>query len=114
MNQNIEVINPKLWAVRFNLIPFIKEIDYKPDAATPAYEEPARITNDGKLLLNKDCPIYQLMKDMFPKIMKKKDEQLQKELKNSQIKMNKTDMEILYASMLQVEIERRAKERGES
>lgn len=32
MNKNIEIINSYLWAVRFNLIPLIPEIDYKPDS----------------------------------------------------------------------------------
>ena len=31
MNQNIEVINNHLWAVRFSHLPFMPGIDYKPD-----------------------------------------------------------------------------------
>lgn len=111
MNQNIEVINPHLWAVKFSFIQFISEIAYKPDPEIQPYEEPGRITNDGLLILNKDHPGFPILKDLFPKLMKKKDRQLKKELNNSLLMKNKTDWQNLYASMLQVEAERRTKER---
>lgn len=113
MNQNIEIINKHLWAVRFSFLPFISEIDYKPDSEIPAYEEFGRVTNDGLLILNKDYPGYKIFKEWLPKLMKKKDKQLNKEIKAAQALKNKTDWQIVYALMLQVESERRAKERGE-
>jgi len=111
MNQNIEVINKQLWAVKFSFIPFITEIDYKPDPEVPIYEEPGRITNGGLLLLNKDYPGFQVFKDYFPKLMKKKDKQLKKELNNAKLIKNKTDWQNVYTAMLQVESERRTNER---
>ncbi len=113
MNQNIEVINKHLWAVRFDHLPFISEIDYKPDPGIPAYEEFGRVTNDGVLILNKDYPGFRILKEWIPKIMRKKDKQLLKEVKASKVLKNKTDWQTVYSSMLQVESERRGKERGE-
>lgn len=113
VNQNIEVINKHLWAVKFSFLPFISEIDYKPDSEIPAYEEFGRVTNDGLLILNKDYPGYKIFKEWLPKLMKKKDKQLNKEIKAAQALKNKTDWQIVYALMLHVESERRAKERGE-
>lgn len=113
MNQNIEVINKHLWAVKFSFLPFINEIDYKPDSEIPAYEEFGRVTNDGLLILNKDYPGYKIFKEWLPKLMKKKDKQLNKEIKAAQALKNKTDWQTVYALMLQVEAERRKKERGE-
>lgn len=113
MNQNIEVINNHLWAVRFSFLPYISEIDYKPDSEVPAYEESGCIINNGVLLLNKEHPGFEILKDYFPKIMNKTDKQLKKELNNANLIQNKTDWQNLYHSLLQVESERRAKERGE-
>jgi len=113
MNQNIEIINPHLWAVRFSFLPFISEIDYKPDSEIPAFEEFGRVTNEGLLILNKDYPGYKILKEWLPKLMNKKDKQLYKEIKASQALKNKTDWQTVYALMLQVEAERRKKERGE-
>ncbi len=113
MNKNIEVINPHLWAVRFNLIPLIPEIDYKPDSEIPAYTEFGRVTNDGVLILNKDYPGFRILKEWMPRVMRKKDKQLKKEIKVSQGIKNRTDWQMVYSSMLQVESERRGKERGE-
>lgn len=112
-NNNIEVINKHLWAVKFSLLPFIQEIDYKPDPEVPAYEEFGRVTNDGLLILNKDYPGFRILKDLLPKLMKKKDKQLNSEVKKLLDLKNKTDWQNAYAAMLQVEMERRVKERGE-
>ena len=113
MNQNIEVINKHLWAVRFSYLPFMPGIDYKPDSEVPAYEEFGRVTNDGVLILNKDYPGFRILKEWIPKIMQKKDKQLLKEVKASKVLKNKTDWQTVYLLMLQVESERRGKERGE-
>jgi hypothetical protein len=113
LNQNIELINKHLWAVRFSFLPFISEIDYNPDEEVAAYQEFGRVTNEGLLILNKDYPGYRIFKEWMPKLMKKKDKALTKEIKASQALMNKTDWQVAYAAMLQVEAERRIKERGE-
>ncbi|KMY49237.1 hypothetical protein [Peribacillus loiseleuriae] len=109
MNRNIEVINKELWAVKFCFLPYITEIDYLPDPEIPMFEEPGRITNDGLMLLNKDHKGYPLLKGMFPKLMKKSNKQLKKELFLGKRLKNKTANQILYASMVQVEIERRSR-----
>lgn len=113
MNQNIEVINKYLWAVKFRFIPFISEIEYKPDPQIPAYEEFGQVTNDGLLILNKDYLVYAFLKDMFQKLMKKEDKQLKNEIEVLRDLKNKNEWHGLYAAMLQVEVERRLKERGE-
>ena len=51
MNKNIEVINKHLWAVKFSLLPFIKEIEYRPVESIPIEEEPGRIAEGGILIL---------------------------------------------------------------
>lgn len=111
MNQNIEVINKHLWAVKFSFLPFISEIDYKADPEIPAYTEFGRVTSEGLLILNKDYQGFEILKSLFQKLMKKNDKQLTKEIKASQILNNKTDWEKVYANGLQVEAERRLKER---
>jgi hypothetical protein len=113
LNKNIEVINLHLWAVRFHLIPLIPEIDYKPDSEIPEYEEFGRVINTGVLLLNKDYKGYHIFKEWLPKIMGKTDKQISKEIKAGQALINKSDWEMIYLLMLQVELDRRAKERGE-
>lgn len=112
MNQNIEVINNHLWAVKFSFIPFISEIEYKPDPEFPAYKEPARLLSDGLLILNKDDPNFEIWKHLFQRLMKKTDKQLKKELKKSQLLGEKTIWQKIYADGIQVEVERRLKERG--
>jgi hypothetical protein len=112
LNKNIEVINKNLWAVKFSFLPFISEIDYKPDPDIPAYEEFGRATNDGILILNKDYAGFNILKEHIPKVMKKKDKQLKKEIKASQALKNKTDWQNVYYAMLQIEAERRKKEKG--
>ena len=112
MNQNIEVINKHLWAVKFSYIPFISEIEYKPDGEIPAYQECGRITNDGILILNKDYPGFKFLIDLLSKLMKKRDKHLHKEIKAFQLQKNTSVMDQIYSSGLQVEIERRSKERG--
>lgn len=109
LNKNIEVINKDLWAVRFSFLPFISEIAYTPDDEVPIHEDSGRITNDGILLLNKEYAGFNILKEHFPKVMKKKDKQLKKEIKASQALKNKTDWQNVYYAMLQIEAERRKK-----
>ncbi len=111
MNKNIEVINEKLWAVRFSYLDYIQEISIKPDPSIPLHEELGRIAPGGLMILNKDHPGFEILKGMFPKLMKKNQKQLDKELMNSLLFKTKTDYEALYYSMLRVEKERRIKER---
>jgi hypothetical protein len=112
MNQNIEVINPQLWAVKFSFFPFISEIEYTPDSEVPPGEESGCITNDGLIILNKDHPGYDLLKDLFPKLMMKTSRQLKKQLKTAKLMKSKSIYENLYATMLVVEAERRNKQQG--
>ena len=109
MNKNIEVINKNLIAVRFSLIPLIKELDYKPDESIPLNMHPGVNSENGILILNKEYPWYELLKEWMPKLMKKKDKQLNKEIKATKFLKNMTDWQVVYASMLQVELERRTK-----
>ena len=112
MNKNIEVIAPDIWAVRFSLIPFIVEIDYKPDSSVVAYEEPVRVSNDGIIILNKDNQLFEILKSQFPKTMKKKDKQLKKELNYLKLVKNKTDYHWIYLGMIETEMQRRLKRKG--
>lgn len=109
MNHNIEVINEHLWAVRFSLIPFIKEIEYTPDEIIPAYQEPCRVANDGLLILNKDYKGYELLKGIMLKVIKKSDRQIKKELRLNVILKNKDIFKTVYVFALKTEEERRGK-----
>ncbi len=72
MNQNIEVINSKLWAVRFSLLQYIREIEYKPDPQfKTSDEEFGRISKEGILILNKDHKAFSLIKEFLPNLMKR-------------------------------------------
>lgn len=111
MNQHIEVINDHLMAVKFSYIPFIKEIDYRPDNEIPMFEEPGRISTNGTLLLNKDYTGYAIIKSMYPEVMRKSDKRIQKELISAVRIREKTPRQIIYISMLELEKERRGKEK---
>lgn len=111
MNHNIEVINKNLWAVRFSLIPFIKEIEYISDKHIPAYEEPIRITKDGLMILNKDHKGYSLLKNIMIVIIKKSDRKIKKEINKNDSLNNEDTFKILYTFCLKGELERREKER---
>lgn len=112
MNKNIEIINKNLWAVKFSHLPYIEEIDIEPDALMPLEEEPGRIASGGLMILNKDYPGFNILKDFFPRLMKKKDKQIDKDLQNFRLRKTLTEWESLYHAMLQVEKERRIKERA--
>lgn len=109
MNKNIEVINLNLYALRFSLIPFIKEITYKPDEEIPAYQEPLRLDKgNGIILLNKDHAGYELLKDAMIKAMKKKNNgELERCLLLLKSRKNKDNGTIIYEAALRCELERR-------
>ncbi|KAB3534420.1 hypothetical protein F8154_08940 [Alkaliphilus pronyensis] len=113
MNKNIEVINKDLLAVKFSLLPLIKEIDYTPDEEIPLNMQPGVNADGGIMILNKECPGFRIYKEWMPKIMKKKDKQLKREIKAAEALKSKTDWQITYSAMLQVELERRSKKRGD-
>lgn len=112
-NKNIEVIIPgKLAAVKYSFIPFISEIDYTPDPAAPAYTEPMRITAEGVLLLNKEYKGWEVLRDVFKKIIPLSDKQLKRrhaKLAVSVVKRhNRIDELCMYC--IEGEQERRQKE----
>lgn len=74
MNKNIEVINENLWAVDFEYIKqgWIKGLSF----SVPKPSDSACITNDGKLILNKQHALYKDIYKLIKIIMKFRDEQL--------------------------------------
>lgn len=113
MNHNIEIINPKLWGIKFSLIPFIEEINYNARASNdiPMYEEPLRIADEGLLILNKEYKLYNLIKPKMVEIMKLKDKKLSKRLALLSGIKNMNSLQIIDMFVLQAEFERRHKER---
>lgn len=113
MNHNIEIINSKLWTLKFSLIPFIKEINYRDKASDdmPMYEEPCRITNEGMIILNKDNRLYNIIKPRIIEAMKLKDKKLNKKLESLKQIKNMSPVQLSYAFAFQIEFERREKER---
>ncbi len=111
MNHNIEVINPKLLALRFSLIPFIKEIEYKKDDNIESYKEPFRITQEGKIVLNKDNKLYEIIKPRIIEVMKFKDKKLNKKLSELKKIKKPSPNQLSYTFAMQIEFERREKER---
>ena len=112
MNQNIEVINSKLWAVRFSLLQYIQEIEYKPDPEFATDREFGRISKDGILVLNKDFSGYKWIMKFLPNLMRKSNKYLFKELKKHRPVKHDEVEDIVYKSCLVMEIERRNKEMG--
>lgn len=101
MNKNIEFIIPnKLAAVKFSYIPFISEIDYKPDPDTPAYTEDLRITDQGVLLLNKDRPGYDVLQKIFRQVVPLPYTRLRWQRKSWQPKAAAVSMIIFICSVL--------------
>lgn len=112
MNPNIEVINDKLWAVPFRYIPYIEDIHIEPDPSIPLEQEPARIAPGGLLILNKDYPGHGILRGIFVELVKMKPSKFHKALKRLSSIKTKTLYQTLYYSALQVEQERRGKERS--
>lgn len=109
MNHNIEIINKNVAALKFSLIPFIKEIEYTPDNYFPEYEEPIRITDIGLIILNKDYEQYELLKDIMIKVMKKSDRQIKKYLELNMDLKQTDNIKIFYLFAYNTELERRQK-----
>lgn len=74
MNKNIEVINENLWAVDFEYIKqgWIQGLSF----SVPKPSDSACITNDGKLILNKQHALYKDICKLIKIIMKFRDVQL--------------------------------------
>lgn len=110
MNKNIEFIIPnKLAAVKFSYIPFISEIDYKPDPDTPAYTEDLRITDQGVLLLNKDRPGYDVLQKIFRQVVPLPYTRLRWQRKKLATKSRRSLYDNLYLLCIDAEHERRQK-----
>lgn len=105
MNQNIEVINPHLWAVNYHHLQYIKDIDYlcgDPDAM----DKEVSIKNDGVIVLNKIHEMYPTLKQFMPKIMANTDAEL---LRKSHYMKDKDrdDYDRVYKFCLDAEAKRR-------
>ena len=110
MNKNIEVINCKLWAVNFSLIPYIEEVSYTPDPNYKPYTEIGRmLDNQGVILLNKDHAGYQLSKKFLLEAMGYSNIRLKRIAKRQQIKKSKNPIDLLAHATYRVELERREK-----
>lgn len=74
MNGNIEVITNSLWAVNFSFVKmnFIKELSFNDQGNVFAL---ASLTNDGKIVLNKDLP-YAVYVPFLKEVMKIKDSEI--------------------------------------
>ncbi len=111
MNQNIEVINKYLWAVKFSSIPFIKEIYYEPKPDVKCEDDFGFITKQRVLVLNKECKWYPILKEIFPVLMIKSNPILKTEIKRMKNQKPQNINEAVYQIMIKVELRRR-KERG--
>ena len=111
MNQNIEVISSNLWAVRFSLIPFIKEIYYEPKPNVKSEDDFGFITKQRVFILNRECKWYPKLKEIFPALMRKPTLLLKTEYKKISRRKPKNMNEAVYQIMIKVELRRRA-ERG--
>lgn len=74
MNKNIEVINENLWAVNYSFVKmnFIKELSFNNSGDVFAL---AVLTNDGKIVMNKDLP-YAVYVPFLKAIMQMKDSEI--------------------------------------
>lgn len=74
MNKNIEVITNNLWAVSFSFVKmdFIKELSFNNKGDTFVL---ASLTDDGKIVMNKDLP-YAVYVPFLKEVMKIKDSEI--------------------------------------
>lgn len=112
MNENIEVISPYLWAVDFNLLPFIKEIYYEGKLNASIEDDFGFITKQKIFVLNKINKFYPKLKELLPKMMNKPKAILKMEYHKLSHKNRRTVDEEIYHIMIRVELRRR-KERGD-
>lgn len=105
MNQNIEVINPGLWAVNYHYLRYIRDIDYlcfDPDAMDKA----AAVSNEGIIILNKNHELYRTLKQFTQKIMENTDDELAMKISSMKDK-NRDGYDRLYKFCLELEARRR-------
>jgi len=98
MNTPIEIISPHLWAIEF------KHIE-----CNSIHEEIGRITEDGILILNKNYTDYPLLIKWIAKIKNKSIKQLQNEIAAKSKRKNKNPYQLLYITILKMEVERKEK-----
>ena len=79
-NPNIEIINKKLWAVRFSLIPLIPQITFTINPAKDLERIPGELCQNGLMLLNKDYKYYDLVKRDSISVMRLREKQIRREL----------------------------------
>lgn len=74
MNKNIEVITENLWAVNYSFVKmnFIKELSFNNSGDVFGL---AGLTNDGKIVMNKDLP-YAVYIPFLKEIMQMKDSEI--------------------------------------
>ena len=75
MNKNIEIINPELWAVKFDISNKVDGIDFENNP--PSRKEGGRISSEGILVLNKDYAGYEFLKRFMAGLINDTNEQLQ-------------------------------------
>lgn len=109
MNQNIEVINPGLWAVNFQYLPYIADIKYH-SSDPDALEKPASIKDDGCIVLNKSHELYPTLKLFMPNIMANTDDELSTKV-SSMKNMNRDGYDQVYRYCLELEQKRRLTKR---
>ena len=80
MNQNIEIISKNLWAVKFNWLPWIPEIQLKLDPSIPINEQILAVSDKGIIVLNADNQFLLLYKNNLRYLQKLKPKVLRNEL----------------------------------
>lgn len=105
MNQNIEVINQQLWAVRFNYLRYMPELGYSGNY-DDADQKTACYTNDGKLVLNKSHEAYHELKQLIQRIMKNNDRELENKIAYMRSKV-RDPFDEMYLFALDLEVRRR-------
>ncbi len=109
MDHRIEVVNENMVVVDFTLLP-LDGINYVPDPMIPTEEDPARIADDGMLVLNSKYKGFKLLKDGLLALIPLSN----KKLLQWQIKLLKrgSDMDKLNIEFIKIELERREKKRA--
>lgn len=105
MNQNIERINPNLWAVNYHHLEFMKDITYQ-DTSPDAMDKPASLSNDGILVLNKGHELYPTLKLFIPKLMESNDVELLNKIRFMKDK-DRDGYDRVYKFCLEAEARRR-------